>query len=168
MNRLKRTKIISILLTAFFASSLLTPPAANAAYTVLPKVGQCFQYTKAQVSASYAPKNPINCSLTHNMETFAVETWPLDENPVDMDREFTLDIVNELCDFWGTFPNAANSRNSTSSFNYWAWYTPSRAAWAKGQRWVRCDAMIGKFTAKDQWPPAIHTSWKGLKLYKYS
>jgi len=110
MNRLKRIKTLSILLTALFASSLLTPPAANAAYTVLPKVGQCFQYTKAQVSASYAPKNPINCSLTHNMETFAVETWPLDENPADMDSEFTLDIVGELCDFWGTFPKAANSR----------------------------------------------------------
>jgi hypothetical protein len=101
------------------------------------------------------------------METFAVETWPLNTNPVDMDPETTLDIVDELCDFWGTFPNAANSRTGTSSFNYWAWYTPSRAAWAKGQRWLRCDAMIGKFTAPDQWPPAVYVSWKGLKLNKY-
>ena len=59
MNTVKRTKAFSILLTTLFASSLLTPPSANAAYTVIPKVGQCFQYTKAQVSAKYAPKNPI-------------------------------------------------------------------------------------------------------------
>ncbi len=52
----------------------------------------------------------------------------------------------------------------TTSFNYWAWYTPSRSAWAKGQRWLRCDAMIGKFTSADQWPPATHVSWRGLKL----
>lgn len=168
MNTRKRTRILSIFLSSAFACSLLTPPAANAAYTVIPKVGQCFQYTKAQVSAKYAPKNPVNCSSTHNMETYAVATWPLNTNPVDMDRETTLDIVDELCNFWGTFPNAESSRGSTSNFNYWAWYTPSRAAWAKGQRWLRCDAMIGKFTAPDQWPPAIYVSWKGLKLYKYS
>ena len=168
MNTVKRTKAFSILLTTLFASSLLTPPSANAAYTVIPKVGQCFQYTKAQVSAKYAPKNPINCSSSHNMETFAVAIWPVETNPVDMDRETTLDIVDELCNFWGTFPNASANRLKTSAFNYWAWYTPSRAAWAKGQRWLRCDAMIGKFSSAEEWPPASFVSWKGLKLYKYS
>lgn len=166
MNTVKRTKAFSILLTTLFASSLLTPPSANAAYTVIPKVGQCFQYTKAQVSAKYAPKNPINCSSSHNMETFAVAIWPVETNPVDMDRETTLDIVDELCNFWGTFPNASANRLKTSAFNYWAWYTPSRAAWAKGQRWLRCDAMIGKFSSAEEWPPASFVSWKGLRLYK--
>ncbi len=73
MRNKKWSKTFIILLTTFFACSILTAPGANAAYTVLPKVGQCFQYTDAQVSASYAPKNPISCSLTHNMETFAVK-----------------------------------------------------------------------------------------------
>jgi hypothetical protein len=162
---MNKRKTLSILLTAFFAGSLLTPSSASAAYTVKPKVGQCFQYTKAQVSAKYAPKNPIKCSSTHNMETFAVKTWPVNTNPVDMDRQTTLDLVAELCDFWGTFPNAYDSRMKTSEFNYWAWYTPSRAGWAKGQRWLRCDAMIGKFASTEQWPPATYVSWKGLKLY---
>ena len=166
MKTFKRTKTFSILLITLFASSLLTPPAASASYTVIPKVGQCFQYTKAQVSAKYPPKNPINCASSHNMETYAVEIWPVETNPVDMDRETTLEIVNELCNFWGTFPNANTSRMKTSTFNYWAWYTPSRAAWAKGQRWLRCDAMIGKFSSAEQWPPTTHVSWKGLRLYK--
>ena len=162
---MKRTKVLSIFLTTLFATSLFAPSAENAAYTVAPKVGQCFQYTKAQVSAKYAPKNPIKCSSTHNMETFAVEIWPVETNPVDMERKTTLEIVIELCDFWGTFPNAYNNRLKTSDFNYWAWYTPSREGWAKGQRWLRCDAMIGKFSSAEQWPPATHVSWKGLKLY---
>jgi hypothetical protein len=153
----------TVLVTMLVSGTIAAP--ANAAYTIKPKVGQCFQYTKAQVSAKYAPKNPIKCSSSHNMETFAVATWPVDTNPVDMDRETTLGIVGELCDFWGTFPNAYYNRMKTTDFNYWAWYTPDRAGWAKGQRWLRCDAMIGRFASTEQWPPAIYVSWKGLKLY---
>ena len=100
------------------------------------------------------------------METFAVATWPLETNPVDMDSKDALDIANEYCDFWGTFPNAQNSRFSKTKFNYWAWYTPSPTAWAKGQRWIRCDAMIGKFKTADSWPPYVHISWKGSKINK--
>ena len=164
MRKLVSFRSLSVLLVTLFATSILTAPGASAAYTVLPKVGQCFQYTKAQVSAAYATKNPISCSSRHNMETFAVITWPLNTNPADMDKKDASDLAFELCDFFGTFPNAENSRFSTTSFNYWAWYTPSRSAWAKGQRWLRCDAMIGKFTSADQWPPATHVSWRGLKL----
>lgn len=166
MRNIKRSKTFAMFLTTFFACSILSAPGANAAYTVLPKVGQCFQYTKAQVSAAYAPKNPISCSLTHNMETFVVATWPLKTNPVDMVHQDALDIANELCDFWGIYPNAMTSRLSKTKFNYWAWYTPSRTAWAKGQRWLRCDAMIGKFETAESWPPYGHISWKGSKLNK--
>jgi hypothetical protein len=100
------------------------------------------------------------------METFAVATWPLSTNPVDMAEEDTMSIVNEYCDFWGNFPNAEFSRSSKTNFNYWAWYSPSRTAWAKGQRWIRCDAMIGIFKTADSWPPYAHISWKGSKVIK--
>lgn len=166
MHNFKSSKTFCLILTTFFVSSLLTSPAANAAYTVAPKVGQCFQYSKAQISAKYAPKNPIKCSSSHNMETYKVVTWPFETNPTDMDRQETTDTVFELCDFFGRFPNARNDWTSSTKFNYWAWYTPSPAGWAKGQRWLRCDAMIGKFTSADEWPPPSHVSWKGLKLGK--
>jgi hypothetical protein len=103
MRNTKSTKIFVIFSTTFLACSILSAPGANAAYTVLPKVGQCFQYTMAQVSAKYATKNPVSCSSTHNMETFKVATWPLRTNPVDMEDEDKLSIVSEYCDFWGTF-----------------------------------------------------------------
>jgi hypothetical protein len=166
MFRIKMSKTLSIFVALLVAGSLMTAPVANAAYTVTPKVGQCFQYTKAQVSAKYAPKNPINCSSTHNMETYRVAKWPFEANPTDMDRQETIDTVYELCDFFGTFPEARNNWGSTTKINYWAWYTPSPAGWAKGQRWLRCDAMIGKFTSAEEWPPLSHVSWKGLKTKK--
>jgi hypothetical protein len=164
MLSFKSSKLLPSLLATFISSSVFVAPVANAAYTVTPKVGQCFQYTKAQVSASYASKNPISCSSSHNMETFAVVKWPLKSNPADMNKDEVLDLVFQRCDFLGRFPNAPTSKFSSTSINYWAWYTPSPAAWAKGQRWLRCDAMIGKFESEEQWPPASHISWKGLKL----
>ena len=164
MFQIKLVWTFAIFSATVFSGSLVTSPAANADYTVPPKIGQCFQYTVAQVAASYAPKNPISCSSTHNMETFAVATWPLGSNPADMTYEDKIDIVIEYCDFWGDFPNAKFSRSSKTNFNYWAWYTPSPSAWAKGQRWLRCDAMIGKFKTAKSWPPYAHISWKGSKL----
>jgi hypothetical protein len=135
----------------------------QAAYTVKPKIGQCFQLTPAQVSASYATKNPVSCSSTHNAETFEVVDWPLATNPVDMVHTDALKIANEMCGFWDTFPDAETSRLSKSEFNYWAWYTPDKAAWAKGERWLRCDAMVGKFKSSTSWPPYAYISWKGVK-----
>ena len=144
-------------------SSMLITTPAHAEYTVKPKIGQCFQLTPAQVSGSYATKNPVNCSSTHNAETFEVIDWPLETNPVDMAGEDAASIANEVCGFWDAFPNAQRSRSSKSQFNYWAWYTPNRAAWAKGERWLRCDAMIGKFKTSTSWPPYAFISWKGSK-----
>lgn len=143
--------------------SLIFPSPASAAYTVKPQIGQCFQLTPAQVSASYATKNPVSCQSTHNAETFEVVDWPLATNPVDMAEEDALAIANETCAFWDTYPSAENNRFSKTQFNYWAWYTPNRAAWAKGERWLRCDAMIGKFKSSTSWPPYAYISWKGSK-----
>jgi hypothetical protein len=48
--------------------------------------------------------------------------------------EDALSIAETLCTPW--------KPEVSENFNYWAWYTPDRASWAKGARWVRCDAMI--------------------------
>jgi transposase len=52
---------------------------------------------------------------------------------------------------WG-FPDEAD-------LNYWAYFFPSKSQWAKGARWLRCDAMVqvaetGTFTQK-------YLQWKG-------
>lgn len=166
MTEMRKFRILSIACFALFSTSSLISPAANAAYTVPPRAGQCFQYSVAQVSASYPTKNPINCNSTHNIETYLVATWPISTNPEDMTRKDRMKIVEGLCDFWGRFPNAQYSQSSKTKFNYWAWFPPNRAAWAKGERWIRCDALIGKFQKADSWPPESHISWKGTKLQK--
>ena len=139
-------------LIATLVGGILTTPA-NAAYTVKPRVGQCFLYSAADVSAPYARKNPVSCSGTHNAETYLVTKWPLKRNPADMPDEESLAVADSLCQAWGD-----EGLISNPFFNYWAWYTPDRAAWAKGQRWVRCDAMSKNKSEK-------YISWKGQRLY---
>lgn len=145
--------VVSLTAVALLSSLIASP--ANAAYTVKPKVGQCFMYTAADVSAPYATKNPVSCSGTHNAETFMVTKWPLSTKPANMDEEEALNLADSLCRAWGDGGLIDNSY-----LNYWAWYTPNPAQWAKGERWLRCDAM--HVTTKT--PPYKYSSWRGMKL----
>ena len=150
--RYQRTKVVAISL-GLLAS--LTPSMAEAAYTVAPKVGQCFMYSNAEVSSSYPLKNPVKCTLKHNAETYIVAKWPVSTHPDEMIYEDAWDIANSLCRAWGP-----GGRLQDSYFNYWAWYTPSKKDWIKGQRWLRCDAMH----VENSEQPYIYTSWKGKKF----
>lgn len=136
------------------ATSLIAPPA-QAAYTVKPKVGQCFQYSKADVSAPYAQKNPISCAKSHNAETYIVSKWPLSTPPEELPEGQGLEVASSLCMAWG--PKGVLQ---DSYFNFWAWYTPDPSGWAKGERWLRCDAM----KRSNQEEPFEYISWKGLKF----
>ena len=73
--------LIATLITTLLGGILTTP--ASAAYTVKPKVGQCFLYSAADVSAPHPRKNPVSCSGTHNAETYLVTKWPIKTNPAD-------------------------------------------------------------------------------------
>ena len=143
--------LITVLLSALVGGVFTSP--AHAAYTVKPKVGQCFMYLAADVDSPYARKNPVSCSSTHNAETFLVTKWPLKTNPSDMSDEESLNIADSLCRAWGN-----DGLISNPFFTFWAWYTPDRAAWAKGERWLRCDAMAKNKSEK-------YISWKGQRLY---
>ena len=144
--------ILRVITASVIAMSFMTPPSANAAYTVKPKVGQCFMYSASDVSAPYARKNPVKCSATHTAETYLVTKWPLSTKPELMDDEEALNLADSLCRAWGTEGLIDNG-----FFTFWAWYTPDPAAWAKGERWLRCDAMVRTSSNK-------YKSWKGLKL----
>ena len=147
MKRFLITVLVSTLVGGIFTSP------ANAAYTVKPKAGQCFMYSAADVDAPYARKNPVSCSSTHNAETYLVTKWPLKIKPSDMSDQEALDLAESLCRAFGT-----DGLLSNPFFTFWAWYTPDPAAWAKGERWLRCDAMAVNKSNK-------YISWKGLRLY---
>jgi hypothetical protein len=142
--------LITALISTLLGGTLASP--AHAAYTVKPKVGQCFLYSAADVSAPYARKNPVSCSGTHNAETYLVTKWPLKQKPSQMSDEDALYLADSLCRAWGI-----DGLISDPFFTYWAWYTPDPAGWAKGERWLRCDAMARTKTDK-------FISWKGQRV----
>ena len=147
MKRFLTTVLVSTLVGGIFTSP------AHAAYTVKPKVGQCFMYSAADVDAPYARKNPVSCSSTHNAETYLVTKWPLKIKPSQMPDQEALNLAESLCRAFGD-----DGLISNPFFTFWAWYTPDPAAWAKGERWLRCDAMAVNKSNK-------YISWKGLRLY---
>lgn len=146
-----KLRVFAFLATlSMFFSAFIAP--ANAAYTVKPKVGQCFMLTSAEVTEPYAKSNPVNCSKTHNAETFLVAKWPLSIPAQDLPEGEGLDVAASLCKAWGK-----GGVLEGYDFTYWAWYTPDPKAWARGERWLRCDAM--KPLTKDE--PRTYEKWKG-------
>ena len=81
--------------------------------------------------------------------------WPLSEPPSALPDGDALEIASSLCRAWGT-----TGILTDSYFNYWAWYTPDPKAWAKGERWLRCDAMH----VTNDTEPYKYASWKGQKF----
>lgn len=142
--------------TVIVSSFALMPvsPVANAAYTIKPKVGQCFMHSRAEVSASYATRNPISCSKSHNAETFTVAKWPYSVAPANFSKEEAREIAESIC-----MAEESVAKLGTH-FTYWAWYTPNPKAWAKGERWLRCDAM----RVVNEVEPYKFATWKGKKL----
>ncbi len=147
-----RLKIVSVVTTVLITA---TVPPVNAAYTVKPKVGQCFMLTTADVSASYATKNPIACSKTHNAETYLVAKWPLALPPEQLPEGEGLEVAKSLCYAW-----EQDGALVGYDFTFWAWYTPGPKAWARGERWLRCDAM----KVVENSDPRKYQNWKGLKF----
>lgn len=111
--------------------------------------------TSAEVSEPYAVKNPINCTKAHTAETYLVAKWPLTTPPEELPDGDGLAVAESLCKAWGQ-GGVLNGYD----FTFWAWYTPDPKAWARGERWLRCDAM--KPVADVE--PRKYQSWKGLKF----
>ena len=151
---MKKIAFGTVVITAL---AITNPTTAQAAYTVKPSVGQCFKHTNAQVSAPYASVNPISCTKAHNAEIFNLTKWPVSTPPEKMKDADKLAIADLACN---AFTEAGDGLLDGTDFNYWAWYTPDPKAWAKGQRWLRCDAMI----IKNSKEPYIYISWQGSRL----
>jgi hypothetical protein len=151
---MRKVILVYLSITCSLSSAFVAAPV-NAAYTIKPKVGQCFMHTQAEVLASYPKKNPINCAKMHNAETYFVAKWPLSKPPEQLPTGRGLEIATSLCHAWDKGGVLQNS-----DFNYWVWFTPEPPAWARGERWLRCDAL----RSVNQGEPNKFLSWKGLKF----
>jgi hypothetical protein len=150
----KRKSLVVISLLVFVLAGV-SPVSASTPTSKLelnPKIGGCYLFSSKEFEAPSPLTNPIPCSRTHNAETFWVAKWPLKLAP----SRYTDDLIHSAAEKtclaqWG-FPDEAD-------LNYWAYFFPSKSQWAKGARWLRCDAMVqvaetGTFTQK-------YLQWKG-------
>lgn len=118
----------------------------------IPAVGNCYNFTKEDVSGSGYDKGPVDCNESHTAETYRVATWPLDTHPDDMKYEKAKKIIDSLC---------IPFKGKTKYFNYWAWYMPTPEQFAEGDRWVRCDALVVVGEDAENWEYAV---WEGAIL----
>jgi hypothetical protein len=129
----------------------ITPvPTANAAAKPMPKVGSCYNLTKADVAADYLDIAPINCLKVHSTETYRVVKLKANDLAVNYD----LEKAKKVCIPW---------KGSSKFLNYWAWYIPNPEQQKAGQNWIRCDGMIVK-DYNESTGDYIITTWKGKRL----
>ena len=127
-------------------------PAEAASLQLTPKLGGCYLFTEKEFNAPSPLTNPIPCSKLHNAETFGIDKWPLKNQPWKYTVDMARDAAEQVCMQYWDYPD-------DSDLNFWAFFTPSPAQWAKGARWIRCDAMarlVEKGTFKQ-----MYASWTG-------
>ncbi|CAN2191087.1 hypothetical protein MCEMRE182_00518 [Candidatus Nanopelagicaceae bacterium] len=128
MKRLATALAVIVLSSAFIA------PAHAASLQLNPKLGGCYLFTEKELNSASPLTNPIACSKVHNAETFGIDKWPLKNQPWKYTEDMARDAAEQVCMQYWDYPD-------DSDLNYWAYFTPSPAQWAKGARWIRCDAM---------------------------
>jgi hypothetical protein len=155
MSKSMKRKYLVVISSLVLVVAGVSPVSASTPASKLelnPKIGGCYLFSSKEFEAPSPLTNPIPCSRTHNAETFWVAKWPLKLAP----SRYTDDLIHSAAEKtclaqWG-FPEEAD-------LNYWAYFFPSKSQWAKGARWLRCDAMVqvaetGTFTQK-------YLQWKG-------
>ena len=150
---------VAIVSAGFLVAAAIPANAASAPNTASapkPKVGQCFNYTKADIDkASPAKKAAVKCSKSHNIEVYRVARYTYSESPHAISESDLWSIANEACQPWRG--NVAKTK-----FNYWLYFVPTPAQWKAGQRWIRCDAAI--VVVDNAGKVKSFKKWKGKKL----
>lgn len=150
---------IALVSAGFLVATAIPASAASAPNTASapkPKVGQCFNYTKADIGkASPAKKAAVKCSKTHNIEVYRVARYNYAQSPHSISDSDLWSIANEACQPW-------RGNVTKTKFNYWFYFVPTKAQWKAGQRWIRCDAAIAVIGSNGK--VKSYKSWKGKKL----
>ena len=155
MRRNVKRKSVVIMSSFVFVMAGFTPVNAVTPASKLelnPKIGGCYLFSSKEFEAPSPLTNPIPCSKAHNAETFWVAKWPMKLAPTRYTDDMIHSAAEKVCLAEWDFPEEAD-------LNYWAFFYPSKTQWAKGARWLRCDAMVlkaetGTFSQK-------YLQWKG-------
>ena len=155
MSKNVKRKSLVVLSSLVFVMAGLSPVNAVTPASKLelnPKIGGCYLFSSKEFEAPSPLTNPIPCSKAHNAETFWVAKWPMKLAPTRYTDDMIHSAAEKVCLAEWDFPEEAD-------LNYWAFFYPSKTQWAKGARWLRCDAMVlkaetGTFSQK-------YLQWKG-------
>ena len=155
MSKNVKRKSLVVLSSLVFVVASVSPVNAVTPSSKLelnPKIGGCYLFSSKEFEAPSPLTNPIPCSKAHNAETFWVAKWPMKLAPTRYTDDMIHSAAEKTCLAEWDFPEEAD-------LNYWAFFYPSKTQWAKGARWLRCDAMVlkaetGTFSQK-------YLQWKG-------
>ena len=155
MSKNVKRKSLVVLSSLVFVVAGVSPVNAVTPASKLelnPKIGGCYLFSSKEFEAPSPLTNPIPCSKAHNAETFWVAKWPMKLAPTRYTDDMIHSAAEKTCLAEWDFPEEAD-------LNYWAFFYPSKTQWAKGARWLRCDAMVlkaetGTFSQK-------YLQWKG-------
>ena len=108
-----------------------------------PELGACRDLTMKDISAPSNATKVVDCGQEHTAQTFAVASIPDDLSDVDYDAEELGELAFEACSQKFMKFVGADESLAMRTILTWAWFRPSKDAWARGAHWFRCDVVGG-------------------------
>ena len=118
-----------------------SPPDAGS--VEVPELGACRVLVPADIGKPVDDSDVVPCTKPHTAETFAVGELPADlrDAPYD-DRRLGAFAYDRCSAAYRKFLGATESIALRTLLS-WAWFRPTKEAWADGARWYRCDVVGG-------------------------
>jgi hypothetical protein len=136
------------------------PPRTEADRITPPRLGLCRTMSPQAVERASDASPVVDCTRTHTAETFAVGTFPQRFATAAYDDPGLGRQMYDVCGAAYLRFLGADESEALRSLLSWAWFRPSKSAWAKGARWYRCDAVGGPAGAASYRP--LPRTVKGL------
>jgi hypothetical protein len=114
------------------------------AATEAPRLGACRTLGPDDILQPSNASPVVDCATTHTAETFAVGSFPaaLAGNDDPDDPALGSYVYDRCQSQFQRFLGGDESLVLRSTMT-WAWFRPSKDAWADGARWYRCDVVGG-------------------------
>jgi hypothetical protein len=111
--------------------------------TAAPELGACRALVPDDIAQASNATAPVACTAEHTAETYSVGTFPADLAKDDPDDRALGAYVYDRCQSgFRRFLGGDESLVLRSTMT-WAWFRPSKDAWARGAHWFRCDVVGG-------------------------
>lgn len=142
------TSLAALATSALAATALATsaaqaaPEPAPAAEAVAPEAGTCWDYTYRQAIRSSYKGTPVDCELSHTVETVITLDVPASlAAKGNASRELVLWMDERCQPAVNRYAGVADPTTAAPGTRTWfLWYTPTAKQWKAGSHWVSCAA----------------------------